>query len=55
MNYKVVDDLSGVWCEYGEMELRYENYDAALHILRVRHTNTQPFTRTESEGLTACF
>lgn len=36
MNYKQVDDLAVVWCEYGEMELRHENYEQALRILRVR-------------------
>ena len=36
VNYKQVDDLAGVWCEYGEMELRHENYEQALRILRVR-------------------
>ena len=35
MSFKQVDDLSGVWCEYGEMELRHENYEQALRILRV--------------------
>uniref|UniRef100_A0A8C2ES27 Pre-mRNA-splicing factor SYF1 n=1 Tax=Cyprinus carpio TaxID=7962 RepID=A0A8C2ES27_CYPCA len=34
VNYKQVDDLAAVWCEYGEMELRHENYDQALRILR---------------------
>ncbi|XP_069086465.1 pre-mRNA-splicing factor SYF1 isoform X2 [Pleurodeles waltl] len=34
VNFKQVGDLSSVWCEYGEMELRHENYDQALHILR---------------------
>ncbi|XP_075758287.1 pre-mRNA-splicing factor SYF1 [Pelodiscus sinensis] len=34
VNFKQVDDLAGVWCEYGEMELRHENYDQALRILR---------------------
>lgn len=37
MNYKQVDDLALVWCEYGEMELRHENYEQALRILRVRY------------------
>lgn len=36
VNYKQVDDLAAVWCEYGEMELRHENYEQALRILRVR-------------------
>ena len=35
VNYKQVDDLATVWCEYGEMELRHENYEQALRILRV--------------------
>ena len=39
VNFKGVDDLAGVWCEYGEMELRHENYDQALRILRVRRTH----------------
>lgn len=37
VNYKQVDDLAAVWCEYGEMELRHENYEQALRILRVRY------------------
>ncbi|CAM9585712.1 unnamed protein product [Lampetra fluviatilis] len=31
---KSVDDLAGVWCEFAEMELRHENYDEALRLLR---------------------
>ncbi|XP_053151646.1 pre-mRNA-splicing factor SYF1 isoform X1 [Hemicordylus capensis] len=34
VNFKQVDELASVWCEYGEMELRHENYDQALRILR---------------------
>ncbi|XP_032632645.1 pre-mRNA-splicing factor SYF1 isoform X2 [Chelonoidis abingdonii] len=34
VNFKQVDDLACMWCEYGEMELRHENYDQALRILR---------------------
>ncbi|KAK1153693.1 pre-mRNA-splicing factor SYF1 [Acipenser oxyrinchus oxyrinchus] len=34
VNFKQVDGLSSVWCEYGEMELRHENYEQALRILR---------------------
>ncbi|TRY66020.1 hypothetical protein DNTS_014110 [Danionella cerebrum] len=36
VNFKLVDDLAAVWCEYGEMELRHENYEQALRILRNR-------------------
>ncbi|XP_066563909.1 pre-mRNA-splicing factor SYF1 [Amia ocellicauda] len=34
VSYKQVEELAAVWCEYGEMELRHENYDQALRILR---------------------
>ncbi|XP_048343351.1 pre-mRNA-splicing factor SYF1, partial [Sphaerodactylus townsendi] len=34
VNFKQVDELASIWCEYGEMELRHENYDQALRILR---------------------
>ncbi|KAI8605746.1 hypothetical protein EDD21DRAFT_110303, partial [Dissophora ornata] len=33
VNYKTVNDLADVWCEYAEMELRNENYDAALQVM----------------------
>ncbi|KAK3838396.1 MAG: pre-mRNA-splicing factor syf1 [Linnemannia elongata] len=33
VNYKTVNDLADVWCEYAEMELRHENYDAALQVM----------------------
>lgn len=41
MNFKQVEDLAAVWCEYGEMELRHENYEQALRILRVKHICSQ--------------
>lgn len=44
MNYKQVDDLAVVWCEYGEMELRHENYEQALRILRVRYIFYRTYT-----------
>uniref|UniRef100_K7FDD3 XPA binding protein 2 n=1 Tax=Pelodiscus sinensis TaxID=13735 RepID=K7FDD3_PELSI len=60
VNFKQVDDLAGVWCEYGEMELRHENYDQALRILRVspgaatwvqgRHQAAPPSAAGESWG-----
>ncbi|XP_063787705.1 pre-mRNA-splicing factor SYF1 isoform X1 [Pseudophryne corroboree] len=34
VKYTHVDDLALVWCQFGEMELRHENYDEALAILR---------------------
>ncbi|NXX16138.1 SYF1 factor, partial [Podargus strigoides] len=32
--FRRVEDLAAVWCEFGEMELRHENYEEALRILR---------------------
>ncbi|XP_053320367.1 pre-mRNA-splicing factor SYF1 [Spea bombifrons] len=34
VKYTHVDDLAAVWCQFGEMELRHENYEEALKILR---------------------
>lgn len=36
VSFKQVDDLASVWCECGELELRHENYEQALRLLRVR-------------------
>ena len=32
VQFRTVDDLAAIWCEYAEMELRQENYDGALRI-----------------------
>ena len=32
--FKHVDDLASVWCEYAEMEMRRKNYKNALNLLR---------------------
>ncbi|XP_066295028.1 pre-mRNA-splicing factor SYF1-like [Branchiostoma lanceolatum] len=32
--FKHVDDLASVWCEYAEMEIRHENFDAALELMK---------------------
>ena len=34
VNYKAVDDLASVWCEWAEMELRHDNSDEALRLLQ---------------------
>ena len=33
MNYKTVDNLAGVWCEWAEMEIRHQNFKGALELL----------------------
>ncbi|KAE9461788.1 hypothetical protein C3L33_06288, partial [Rhododendron williamsianum] len=34
VNYKTVDNLASVWCEWAEMELRHKNFKGALELMR---------------------
>lgn len=34
VNYKTVDNLATIWCEWAEMEIRHKNIKAALELLR---------------------
>lgn len=34
VNYKTVDNLASVWCEWAEMELRHKNFQGALDLMR---------------------
>ncbi|KAI4296979.1 hypothetical protein L6164_036892 [Bauhinia variegata] len=34
VNYKTVDNLASLWCEWAEMELRNKNFKAALELMR---------------------
>ncbi|KAL0580225.1 pre-mRNA-splicing factor syf1 [Marasmius crinis-equi] len=34
VNFKAVDDLAEVWCEWAEMEVRHENYDEAIRVMQ---------------------
>ncbi|KAM0052284.1 putative tetratricopeptide-like helical domain superfamily [Helianthus debilis subsp. tardiflorus] len=34
VNYKAVDNLASVWCEWAEMELRHKNFRGALELMR---------------------
>uniref|UniRef100_A0A5B7AHX3 Pre-mRNA-splicing factor SYF1 n=1 Tax=Davidia involucrata TaxID=16924 RepID=A0A5B7AHX3_DAVIN len=34
VNYKAVDNLASVWCEWAEMELRNKNFKGALELMR---------------------
>ncbi|KAK4753245.1 hypothetical protein SAY87_022043 [Trapa incisa] len=34
VNYKTVDNLASVWCEWAEMELRHHNFNKALELMR---------------------
>ncbi|GBE82367.1 Pre-mRNA-splicing factor SYF1 [Sparassis crispa] len=34
VNFKNVDDLAEIWCEWAEMEVRHENYDEAIRVMQ---------------------
>ncbi|KAF1864995.1 hypothetical protein Lal_00004368 [Lupinus albus] len=34
VNYKTVDNLASIWCEWAEMELRHQNFGGALELMR---------------------
>ncbi|KAG6832706.1 hypothetical protein H0H92_012278 [Tricholoma furcatifolium] len=34
VNFKLVEDLAEVWCEWSEMEIRHENYDNAIRVMQ---------------------
>lgn len=34
VNFKAVDDLAEIWCEWAEMEIRHENYDEAIRVMQ---------------------
>ncbi|KAF9052709.1 hypothetical protein BJ165DRAFT_1523477 [Panaeolus papilionaceus] len=34
VNFKAVEDLAEIWCEWSEMELRNENYDEAIRVMQ---------------------
>ncbi|KAG6331528.1 hypothetical protein ID866_7563 [Astraeus odoratus] len=34
VNFKTVEDLAEIWCEWAEMELRHENYDEAIRVMQ---------------------
>ncbi|KIL69596.1 hypothetical protein M378DRAFT_156817 [Amanita muscaria Koide BX008] len=34
VNFKAVEDLAEIWCEWAESELRHENYDEAIRVMQ---------------------
>ncbi|EJD05741.1 spliceosome complex protein [Fomitiporia mediterranea MF3/22] len=34
VNFRTVEDLAEVWCEWAEMELRHDNYDEAIRVMQ---------------------
>ncbi|TFK42751.1 spliceosome complex protein [Crucibulum laeve] len=34
VNFKAVEDLAEIWCEWAEMEIRHDNYDEAIRVMQ---------------------
>ncbi|XP_058749786.1 uncharacterized protein LOC131622761 [Vicia villosa] len=34
VNYKTMDNLASVWCEWAELELKHENFEGALELMK---------------------
>ncbi|KAI8534826.1 hypothetical protein RHMOL_Rhmol10G0126900 [Rhododendron molle] len=45
VNYKTVDNLASVWCEWAEMELRHKNFKGALELMR--RATAEPSTKVK--------
>lgn len=48
VNYKTVDHLASVWCEWAEMELRHRNFKGALELMR--RATAEPTVEVKRRG-----
>lgn len=48
VNYKTVDNLASVWCEWAEMEIRHRNFKGALELLR--RATAEPSVEVKRRG-----
>lgn len=48
VNYKAVDHLASVWCEWAEMELRHKNFKGALELMR--RATAEPSSEVKRRG-----
>lgn len=48
VNYKAVDHLASVWCEWAEMELRHKNFPKALELMR--QATAEPSVEVKRRG-----
>ncbi|KIK63667.1 hypothetical protein GYMLUDRAFT_40747 [Collybiopsis luxurians FD-317 M1] len=44
VNFKAVEDLAEIWCEWAELEIRHDNYDEAIRVMQ-RATATPKNTK----------
>ena len=48
VDYKAVDNLASVWCEWAEMELRHKNFKGALELMR--RATAEPSAEVKRRG-----
>ena len=48
VNYKTLDNLASVWCEWAEMELRHKNFKGALELMR--RATAEPSVEVKRKG-----
>lgn len=48
VNYKAVDNLASIWCEWAEMELRHKNFKGALELMR--RATAEPSAEVKRRG-----
>lgn len=48
VNYKTVDNLASIWCEWAEMELRHKNFKGALELMR--RATAEPSVEVKRKG-----
>jgi len=48
VNYKTVDNLASVWCEWAEIELKHENFKGALDLMR--RATAEPSVEVKRKG-----
>jgi pre-mRNA-splicing factor SYF1 len=48
VNFKSADDLAAVWCERTEMELRHQNSEAAVELIRLATSEPSPEVRARA-------
>ncbi|ONI10231.1 hypothetical protein PRUPE_4G035800 [Prunus persica] len=49
VNYKTVDNLASLWCEWAEMELRHKNFKGALELMR--RATAEPSVEVKRRGI----
>lgn len=52
VNYKTVDNLASLWCEWAEMELRHNNFQRALELMR--RATAEPSVEVKRRGNIIC-